>query len=601
MSSRSYDYILSLVDSTGFVSGNSVYGANSNTYAEVVSIGANNQVKVKLSNAYQEFEVGETVFSNTTPLDEFYEQYEFTSSPISVRSNNYGIDGSTNTFPLYRSVNFKNEILVYADGALVPQHQYEFPSQSLDKSGIDFNLKTIYTFSVGDDTTNLSDNIFPDTNISNLTIAVSRGIYTNEHFLASNSTPLQAQIASSTLSSIEPSNYVSIKNSFEQEPLVRLYSIYYPGEWYSPNTQDNPTGEGSGYPWPLNFPLRYAEVIGEDFSEPEYSVQYDNKEFRAFPINYPGISISSDGSIGEITLQLSTLDGSIPALIESAHIVGYNSTNAISATVNGESVSNIDPRTVIGNALYDADVATARGGNNVAFDFDSTQSIRGTWVSLIRDSRDLVGAVVEIKTTFASMLDTWPEYSIVDSTTSNIVFLKSTGPYRVGDLVRSNESLNTSTIVNVFNNNAIQVSNSTNMPDTVSGNKLLIENVNADSEGFVNQKFILTKLNSFTENTVEFTLANWTQKLVDSIPRRKYYKNTCPWKYKGNECQYPSSGSGVIANTTPQSSANGYFTISNATTLDASQDKCSKSIVSCALRNNIQHFGGFPGTNNDLQ
>ena len=121
-----------------------------------------------------------------------------------------------------------------------------------------------------------------------------------------------------------------------------------------------------------------------------------------------------------------------------------------------------------------------------------------------------------------------------------------------------------------------------------------------DSKAFVDQIFVITRLNSLNESSAEFTAANWTQKLFDDLPRRKFYRNTCPWQYKGAECQYPSSGSGVISNTTPSSTANGYFTINNVTTTTASLDKCSKSVTACALRNNLQHFGGFPGVQDDL-
>jgi phage-related protein len=599
MSSRSYDFILNLADSTGFAAGNTIYGANSNTYAEVIEVQGSNKVKVKLNNVTQEFEVGETVFSNVSSIETFYEQYVFTSSAISVRGNNYGIDGSTTTFPLYRKADFKDEILVYADNELVHPDQYEFPSRDLDKMGIDFNLKPTVTFNVGVDTTTSSDRIYPDTSIANLTVAVSRGIYTNESFIASNTPNVQLQLGSTTVSSIDPSNYVVVKNAFEQEPLVRLFSIYYPGEWYPPNTNGNPAGEGAGYPWPYQFPLRYAEIIGEDFSIPDYSIQYDSKEYKAFPISYPGISISSDGSIGEVTLSVSTLDDTFTSLIEASQTVGYGS-NGVNAYVNGESLTNIDPRTVSSHPLYDIAVVGNRGGANLALDYASAIELNGTWTKLKQDSRDLTGAIVEIKTTFASMLDVWPEFSLIDGISSNVITVKSTGPYRVGDVIRSNSSSITSNIVTMdFNTNTLQVDSAT-LPGASVGEKLYIENAQADSKAFVDQIFVITRLNSLNESSAEFTAANWTQKLFDDLPRRKFYRNTCPWQYKGAECQYPSSGSGVISNTTPSSTANGYFTINNVTTTTASLDKCSKSVTACALRNNLQHFGGFPGVQDDL-
>ena len=41
--------------------------------------------------------------------------------------------------------------------------------------------------------------------------------------------------ATSLISSITPSTFVAQKNAFTQNPIVRPYSIYYPGEWYPPN------------------------------------------------------------------------------------------------------------------------------------------------------------------------------------------------------------------------------------------------------------------------------------------------------------------------------------------------------------------------------
>ena len=44
--------------------------------------------------------------------------------------------------------------------------------------------------------------------------------------------------------SIAPSPFIAEKNAFTQNPVVRLYEIYYPGEWYPDNQAGNPTGDG---------------------------------------------------------------------------------------------------------------------------------------------------------------------------------------------------------------------------------------------------------------------------------------------------------------------------------------------------------------------
>lgn len=599
MSSRAYDFILTVDDTTGFAVGNSIYGVSSNTLAEVISVDSATSLKVKLNNSIQEFQTGESVIANSSPIETFFEQYVFTSSPILVRGNNYGIDGTSNTFPLYRIADYKDEILVYADGALVDKEMYEFPSESLANVGIDFNLERVTTFATQSDSLNTSDRIFPGTNISNLTVAVSRGIYTNESFIGANTPEIQTQLGSATISAISPSNYVTLKNAFQQEPIVRMYSIYYPGEWYPPNANGNPSGEGAGYPWPYRFPLRYAEVIGEDFSIPDYSIIQSNVSFKAFPINYPGVTVSADGTIGEVSLTVSTLEDTFLNLLEATRTLGYNSANGVSGIVNNETVTNIDPRTNPEESDYSTAVVTSRGGINLAFDYSSTTALNGTWVPLKNDSRDLTGAVVEVKTTFASMLDVWPEFSLIDAIGGNVISLKSTSPYRVGDNVKSNQSSTTSSLVTIFPNNSIQVS-ATSLSGASVGDKLHISNPDADPNAFIDQKFIVTKLESLTESQASLTLANFTENLIDSLPKRRFYKNTCPWKYKGFECQYPSLGAGTIANTFPSATANGYFTINNVSTADSSQDKCAKSVQACSLRNNLQHFGGFPGVQDEL-
>ena len=51
--------------------------------------------------------------------------------------------------------------------------------------------------------------------------------------------------------------------------------------------------------------------------------------------------------------------------------------------------------------------------------------------------RDLLGGVVEIKTTFANFLDTGLNIASVQSVSSNVIEVYNTLPYRVGDNVRA--------------------------------------------------------------------------------------------------------------------------------------------------------------------
>jgi hypothetical protein len=54
------------------------------------------------------------------------------------------------------------------------------------------------------------------------------------------------------------------------------------------------------------------------------------------------------------------------------------------------------------------------GTSNASFDRTQTINVGGTWQEQKMDTRDLLGGVVEIKTTFANFLDTWPEYSLLN-------------------------------------------------------------------------------------------------------------------------------------------------------------------------------------------
>ena len=96
-----------------------------------------------------------------------------------------------------------------------------------------------------------------------------------------------------------------------------------------------------------------------------------------------------------------------------------------------------------------------------------------------------------------------------------------------------------------------------------------------------------------------FGLVSWLQYFKLQVPKRKYYKNTCQWVYKGEECQYPGPSGGNIPGTSnPVLQAN--TKAITAANEDAGSnfdlDVCGKSILSCQLRNNQIHFGAFPAT-----
>ena len=246
--------------------------------------------------------------------------------------------------------------------------------------------------------------------------------------------------AISTVVSITPSTFIAEKNSFTQNPIVRLYSIYYPGEWYPPNSAGNPTGQGAGRAWPNGFPLRFAEIIGDTAHDISYNVSYGGTSYRPFPLNLSGLDQGSDGKINELSLTVYNADNIISLLVEDPYLTGNNISNSVTAYVNGELVNGIDPRTVPDNSLYDPTWVNYYGSSNASFNKATTEAVGGVWTPQKMDTRDLLGGGVEIKTTFANFLDYWPEYSLVSAVSANTLTMLNTLPYRVGDILTDNIS-----------------------------------------------------------------------------------------------------------------------------------------------------------------
>lgn len=588
MSSRAYDFILQVTNPSAFYVGNSVIGSTSLSFGEVVGIdGAN--LKVKVANARHYFVHNESLVA-----------YSTVNSVVNT-SVSYSVTGTDSVFALPSTPKHKAEIQVYVDNVYVDSSKYVWPSTTLNEGGIDFKDVDIITFPAANDRAIANTVTFPTQDISLLEIKVKTGDIDALSFIGADTSASQIQAASSTINNVFPSNYLVHRNAFEEEPVVRLYSIYYPGEWYPADENGNPKNSLSnpiGIPWPYKFPLRYAEIIGEDFSIEDYSITHQSNNYVAFPINYPGISISSDGSVGELDLEISAIDLFLPTIVEDPNLVGYNNTSAISASVNGSFRGNIDPRTVPSSSEYDSAVADTRGETQ-PYDYLTTTALGEEWVSLKPDSRDLLGAVVEVRSFYASSLEFWPEYSIIQYYNGNFLKLESTAPYRVGDTVNSNVNSSTATIVAVHSNNFIELNQAPTLPFNV-GHKLLIHNERYDPDAYVERVFTINKLNSYNDSSVSFNLGNRTTNLLKEVPRRKFYRNTCPWLYKGPECKYPALGVGVIEGSVPPKTANGMFTANNASTSDGNADKCSKSVAACRLRNNLVNWGGFPGVRNRL-
>lgn len=388
------------------------------------------------------------------------------------------------------------------------------------------------------------------------------------------------------------SAFIAEKNAFTQNPIVRLYSIYFPGEWYPPNEAGNPTNDGDGYAWPHLFPVQFAEIIGDTTNDVSYNVSFAGTSYIPFPVTMSGLEQGSDGKINEASLTVFNVDNVISALVENPYLVGINTSNSISAYVNGELVQGIDPRSVPGNAAYDSAIEAYYGTANAAFDYEQTQNVNGTWKPLKVDTRDLLGAAVEIKTTFANFLDVWPEYSIITDIDGATITLHNSLPYRVGDSVRSSSGSTTATVDSISVTHEVMLSNSI---DASVGDALYIVNAEADSESYLQDTLKIDQLESLSDFVATFGLVSWLQYFKIVTPKRKYYKNTCQWRYKGEECQYPGPAGGTIPGTNLQANTNP-IAIDNSIAPSNELDACSKSFQACALRNNTIHFGGFSGT-----
>ena len=421
---------------------------------------------------------------------------------------------------------------------------------------------------------------------------------------------------STTISSQAPSPFIAAKNAFTQNPIVRLYEIYYPGEWFPTTPEGNPTNDGEGRAWPTNFPIKFADVAGDLVSDLQYNVTYDGDSYIPFPVDISSISQATDGQINELTLTVFNVDNIISAIVEDPYIVGNNISNSCVANVNGIPCHGIDPRTInftpaeVGNVgeiafdtltrarannlLYSATIEGTYGQSNASYTKDQTELTNGTWQDLKTDSRDLSGAVVNIKTTFANFLDVWPEHSSIKYLTGNVIEVYNAMPYRIGDSVKSIKGSTNASVVSIEENRFLFLSNPLESTTAV-GDEVYIINDDVDTESYIEDRFKIDQLEELGPQVASFNLVTWLQYFKQVTPRRKYYKNTCQWQYKGEECQYPGPAGGTIPGTTLTAN-NNPIGVDNTTASGPEGDICGKNILACTIRNNSIHFGGFPAT-----
>ena len=502
MTTRTYDYILTVDKPEVLLSGHSILSNTTSTSAHVVHVDyANSNIKVKVANAQQEFVANENarVVTNIVSSDNTTVTYSNTSS-LSVNGNSFQINGSTNTFSLpVDALSLSNVTAdtfeVFVSGSRLDKSLINFPSSTLGNTGFDINpIPEILTTEENVDLTKVSFRNVIETS-SHILIRLAAPIIVQQlpepadaygyqvdynNWISANTSTIEVRVDTGNTESIPftaqsfaeqidgptfqitnvaNSNYIRERNAFVQNPLVRLYTIYYPGEWYPANPNGNPTGEGEGRRWPDGFPLRFAEVRGDLNTDVTYNVQFGGINYTPMPINSGGIDIDSSGTINEVTIDISNFDGLITQLCENPDLVGNNTSSSCFASVNGEIVTGIDPRTVPTGSTYldqehtdvlsrarsngltfNQTVRDSYGVDNASFTIATTEAVDGTWKREKMDSRDLLGGVVEIQSTFANFLDYWPEYSKVRSAYSNVLEMTTTLPYRVGDevFVRAN-------------------------------------------------------------------------------------------------------------------------------------------------------------------
>ena len=681
MTARNYDVILSFPGSPNavgaFEAGNTIVGNTSASVGVIANVDLTaNTLKVKYSNNFAEFSASENVHSNVATARILNVEFKYSNANTTgavVNNLNYGElnqnleaarfairtagnefsealaaeskdTAHTNALLLPVEANSKSEITVILNNAIVHPDQYLWTGDLAANAnqhgsfGGNVQLNSQTTFNVVPMSANAivfkTESLARDVNV---TVRVDTANLEASAFNPAVFTGNTTTAISPNISAITPSPYIKEKNSFTQNPIVRLIKIYYPGEWYPPNKAGNPTGEGAGLSYPVNFPFSVAEINGDIISDINYNVTFGGQSYSPYPLNVSSLEQKSDGEINELSVTLFNFENTISALIEDPFIAGNNKTHSAMAVVNGEYVHGIDPRSInadpkdLGdpepvNQLSDSNVANVAAnvlqflrniqvdGANV-YNFSSTvvgtygkenaawtrdEVISGdhqgvaNWDEKKLDSRDLLGGVVEIKSTFANFLDFWPEYSTIKSKLGNAYEMTTTMPYRIGDNVKSTRGDTEATIQGIEENRFLFLSNDLSDGTTV-GDPLYIINVDADPEAFLEDVFKIETLDALNDVTATFTLTSWLQYFKFVVPKRKYYKNTCQWEYKGPECQYPGPGELPIPGTDLKSNANP-IKADNTPASSPQDDVCGKSLLACQVRNNDLHYGAFPAT-----
>ena len=690
MTARNYDVIVQFSNSTPesysnypaitgqFETGNVVIGSGSGATGTIANVDLSaNTMKVKYSNSYQVFALSDNIKSTATlPLihNSSYTYSDANSdAAATVNSGSIAVFNaqlpdiriaarvgpSTNVLVLPTNANANSEISIYVNNVQLHSSQYQW-AQELQPN-VQGTISEYVTIGGSNTFTNVvelgQNAVFLHSSIlfstsDRVDVRIDSGNLKSTTFTAANtdfSSSITTALSTQPIA-LKNSPFIAEKNAFTQNPIVRLISIYYPGEHYPPNKYGNPSLTGEGRSWPNDFPFRLAEINGDIISDISYNVTYDGDSYSPYPLEISAIEQASDGKINDLTVNIFNFENTISALIEDPFIAGNNKSNSAMALVNGVYVNGIDPRTINMEAdeisnwvgfpnfassggytanlaanvlfglraktwvipgtsppetenvfLYSATVTGAYGTENASWTYNEVVTANGSssadWQDEKPDSRDLLGAVIEIKTTFANFLDYWPEYSTIQTIFGNTYEMVSTMPYRVGDNVKSSKGTTEATIESIEENQFLFLSNPLDTTTAIT-DPIYIINVDADPDSFIEDVFKIDSMDAMNDTTVSFSLASWLQYFKLVIPKRKFYKNTCGWQYKGAECQYPGPGDGTYGLPIPGTTnlGNPNPVAANNIASSSMPDVCGKSLASCQIRNNGAHFGGFPAT-----
>ena len=291
MTGRNYDVVLQFANNISesysnypaiqgkFESGNVVVGTSSGAVGTIANINLqDNTIKVKYSNTFERFTTSDNLESKVIiPLihntSVTYDNSNATAA-ATVNSADLGafnaqltdiriatrLGPTTNTLLLPISANSNSEITVIVDNAQLHQEDYIWTNDlQLNENNVshDGHISDFVTIGGSNTISNLASLGANAVFIKN-TIGISENTFVTVRVDSANLqstafSPANANISASAVTanstsivSIANSPFIAEKNAFTQNPIVRLISIYYPGDYYPPNKFGNPSFSGIG-------------------------------------------------------------------------------------------------------------------------------------------------------------------------------------------------------------------------------------------------------------------------------------------------------------------------------------------------------------------